>query len=228
MTPQKKSNLVSSAPSPRRVDQLALEFHQKGALLISSDELPMTASDWRQLESILDSMNYEKVVGGDTGDAHSVWVGRFVNDVYEPVHLHPLTTQVLNILMNPTMEAFFATITGEAPLCVRRCQANRLMEGDFIGYHIDQDTTPDYKATAIFQLSGDYQGGEFIVHHPQDGDTAVNFPRYSVLMNRGDIPHQVKPVQKGVRSTLACFFSTNFGPTQKPRTPIKIAEHTSV
>ena len=221
-------NKTTTTSSPRTVDQLAAEFKQNGALLICPDELPLSASDWQQLESILGAMDYEKVVGGDTGDAHSVWVGRFVNDVYKPEHLHPLTEKVLNILMNPTMETFFSRITGESPLCVRRCQANRLMEGDFIGYHIDQDTTPDYKATAIFQLSSDYQGGEFIVHHPQSGDSAVDFPRYSVLMNRGDIPHQVKPVQNGMRSTLACFFSTNFGPTQKPRTPIKVVEQTSV
>jgi hypothetical protein len=225
MSPQNK---ITLSTSPRSVDQLAVEFQRNGAVLINPNELPLVDRDWQQLESILGSMEYEKVVGGDTGDAHSVWVGRFVNDVNEPVHLHPLTEKVLNILMNPAMDAFFSRITGESPLCVRRCQANRLMQGDFIGYHIDQDTTPDYKATAIFQLSGDYQGGEFIVHHPQVGDTAVDFPRYSVLMNRGDIPHQVKPVQKGMRSTLACFFSTNFGPTQKPRTPIKVDEQASV
>lgn len=207
----------------RSVDQLAAQFERDGALLLRPEEIPLGDEDWQRLESILNSMDYEKVVGGDTGDAHSVWVGRFVNDVHKPEHLHPRTEEVLQVLMNPIMHKFFAQITGEFPLCVRRCQANRLMEGDFIGYHIDQDTTPDYKATAIFQLSGDYRGGEFIVHHPQTGDNIVDFPKYSVLINRGDIPHQVSPVEGGMRSTLACFFSTNFGPTQKPRTPIKVA-----
>jgi len=212
----------TATAAPRSVEQLAEAFKQYGALIIHPDEIPLNAHHWQQLESILSSMDYEKVVGGDTGDAHSVWVGRFINDVHKPEYLHPQTEQVLEILMSPVMRRFFSDITGDSPLCVRRCQANRLMEGDFIGYHIDQDTTPDYKATAIFQLSSDYQGGEFIVHHPVRGDVPVDFPRYSVLMNRGDIPHQVKPVQNGVRSTLACFFSTNFGPTQKPRTEIKV------
>jgi len=211
-----------NAHSARSVQQLAAEFQQYGALIIRPNEIPLDDEHWHQLESILSSIEYEKVVGGDTGDAHSVWVGRFVNDVHQPEPLHPLTDKVLNILMSPTMHKFFAAITGETPLCVRRCQANRLLVGDFIGYHIDQDTTPDYKATAIFQLSNEYKGGEFVVHHPDRGDVAVDFPRYSILMNRGDIPHQVKPVQSGVRSTLACFFSTNFGPTQKPRTEIKV------
>lgn len=215
-------NYLSNADAPRNVDQLAHEFQQDGAVLVSPDELPMSSTDWQHLESILSSIDYEKVVGGDTGDAHSVWVGRFVNDVEKPVALHPKTEEVLEILTNDTMHAFFAKIIGARRLCVRRCQANRLQEGDFIGYHVDQDTTPDYKATAIFQLSGDYQGGEFVVHHPGSGDRVVNFPRYSVLMNRGDIPHQVKSVKQGMRSTLACFFSTNFGPTQKPRSEIQV------
>lgn len=212
---------------PRSVEQLAEAFSQHGALIIRPDELPLESSDWQQLDSILTVMDYEKVVGGDTGDAHSVWVGRFVNDVFKPEHLHPLTEQVLAILMSSAMHQFFSAITGEYPLCVRRCQANRLLAGDFIGYHIDQDTTPDYKATAIFQLSSEFQGGEFVVHHPQRGDVAIDFPRYSVLMNRGDIPHQVKPVQSGVRSTLACFFSTNFGQTQKPRSEIRVVAQSS-
>lgn len=215
-------NFSYSSTGPRTVDALADAFSRDGAVLILQNEIPLNDQDWQQLETILTSMEYEKVVGGDTGDAHSVWVGRFVNDVSKPEHLHPLTDRVLGILMSEKMHGFFSRIIGESPLCVRRCQANRLLAGDFIGYHIDQDTTPDYKATAIFQLSDRYQGGEFIVHHPEIGDTRINFPKYSVLMNRGDIPHQVTSVQQGARSTLACFFSTNFGPTEKPRTQIKV------
>lgn len=215
-------NQFTDTRTLRAADQLADEFSQHGALLISADELPMSETDWQQLDTILSAMDYEKVVGGDTGDAHSVWVGRFVNDVNLPEHLHPMTDKVLDILMNDKMHDFFSEIIGASPLCVRRCQANRLLEGDFIGYHVDQDTTPDYMATAIFQLSGEYQGGDFIVHHPENGDIPMNFPKFSVLLNRGDIPHQVTSVQQGMRSTLACFFSTNFGPTQKPRTEIKV------
>jgi hypothetical protein len=214
--------------SPRSIDQLSMEFQRYGALVIAPEELPMSAAQWERLESILNNMDYEKVVGGDTGDAHSVWVGRFVNDVKKPESLHHMTADVLDVLMSDAMHAFFAGVTGESPLCVRRCQANRLLEGDFIGYHIDQDTTPDYNSTAIFQFSGQIEGGEFVVHHPQQGDNTINFPKFSVLINRGDIPHQVTPVTSGVRLTLACFFSTNFGPTQIPRSQIKVEEQAAV
>ena len=175
------------------------------------------------LESLLAQMDYAKVVGGDTGDAHSVWVGRFVNDVEKPESLHSLSEPLLEIVMKEKMHTFFGQLIGAYPLCIRRCQANRLFNGDFIGYHVDRDTTPDYTATAVFQFSDDFEGGEFILYHPEEGEKVVRLPKYSVLLNRGDIPHEVLSVKSGVRLTLACFFSTNFGVTSKSRSEIKIA-----
>ena len=206
----------------RTVEQLSEEFQRKGAIVALRDEIPLSDDHWCQLENLLHRMDYAKVIGGDTGDAHSVWVGRFVNDVEQPELLHSLSAQLLQILLSKSMHRFFSHVVQAYPLCVRRCQANRLLEGDFIGYHIDQDTTPDYKATAIFQFSDAYQGGDFILHY-QDGDEIIAMPKFSMLINRGELPHQVTPVTQGVRLTLACFFSTNFGPTQKPRSAITIA-----
>jgi len=208
--------------SIRTVEQLSQEFQRSGAIVAQQDEIPLSAAQWRQLEDVMQRMEYAKVVGGDTGDAHSVWVGRFVNDVHQPELLHELSAQVLEIMLGDTMHRFFSRLVQAYPLCMRRCQANRLLAGDFIGYHVDQDTTPDYKATAIFQFSDNYQGGDFIVHY-QDRDQLLPMPKYSMLINRGELPHQVTPVTQGLRLTLACFFSTNFGPTQKPRSAITIA-----
>lgn len=213
--------------SARSTEQLAELFQQRGAIVLQRDELPLVNSQWEALEALLARMDYAKVVGGDTGDAHSVWVGRFVNDVEKPELLHALTPPLLDIVMNEDMHAFFGQLIGAYPLCLRRCQANRLFHGDFIGYHVDRDTTPDYTATAVFQFSDEFEGGEFLLYHPEDGEKRVNLPKYSVLLNRGDIPHQVMPVQSGVRLTLACFFSTNFGATRKTRSEIKIASTAS-
>ena len=209
--------------SARSTEQLTGFFHQHGAIVLQREELPLSSSDWVALESLLAKMDYAKVVGGDTGDAHSVWVGRFINDVEKPESLHELTQSLLEIVMSEEMHAFFGQLVGAYPLCLRRCQANRLFNGDFIGYHIDRDTTPDYRATAVFQFSDDFEGGEFKLYHPVDGEKVVKLPRHSVLLNRGDIPHEVMPVKSGVRLTLACFFSTNFGATSKARSEIKIA-----
>lgn len=166
-------------------------------------------------------LDFEKVVGGDTGDAHSVWVGRFINDENLPRQYSDSTPDLLDILMSPAMQAWYAECTGmQTPLCLRRCQANKMRSGDFIGYHIDRDTTPDYDATFIFHLSQDYQGGEFVVHHPQQGELHFRTQTHQVMLNRGDIPHEVLPVASGERLSLACFLSTNFGPSTKPRQAI--------
>ncbi|WP_455207947.1 2OG-Fe(II) oxygenase [Kaarinaea lacus] len=212
-----------SNTAPRTSDQLAALFQQQGYVVLQRDEIPLQAKQWDQLLSVLEHMDYAKVVGGDTGDAHSVWVGRFVNDVEKPQSLHALTDALLRIVMSAEMHAFFGHLVGNFPLCVRRCQANRLFAGDFIGYHIDRDTTPDYIATAVFQLSDAFEGGEFVLYHPEGGKQVLNLPKYSMLLNRGDIPHEVMPVRGGVRLTMASFFSTNFGATRKPRSEIKMA-----
>jgi len=213
--------------SLRTSQQLAELFREQGYVVLQREEIPLRAEQWEKLQILLTKMDYAKVVGGDTGDAHSVWVGRFVNDVEKPVSLHVLADPVLDIIMGKEMHAFFGEVTGHYPLCIRRCQANRLFVKDFIGYHVDQDTTPDYDATAVFQFSNAFEGGEFKLYHPQQGEKIVRLPKYSVLLNRGDIPHEVTPVRGGVRLTLACFFSTNFGATSKPRSDIKIASSES-
>jgi len=216
--------MISVANQPTRTSQqLAALFRQQGYVVLQRDEIPLQPAQWDQLQSLLERMDYAKVVGGDSGDAHSVWVGRFINDVEKPELLHDLTAAVLDIVMSSALHTFFGQLIGSYPLCVRRCQANRLLTNDFIGYHVDRDTTPDYDATAVFQFSDVYEGGEFVLYHPELGRQIVSLPKYSVLLNRGDIPHEVMPVTGGVRLTLACFFSTNFGATRKPRSAIKIA-----
>ncbi len=209
--------------SARSTEQLTRLFQQRGAIVIARDEIPLRDAQWREIDSLITQMDFTKVVGGDTGDAHSVWVGRFINDVEKPEFLHPLARTLLDAVMSDEVHKFFGQILGFYPLCVRRCQANRLFQEDFIGYHIDRDTTPDYKATAVFQFSDDFEGGEFVLYHPEEGEHTIKLSKYSVLLNRGDIPHQVMPVKSGVRVTLACFFSENFGATRKPRSEIRFA-----
>ena len=198
-------------------------FQQQGMVVIPPDQL-LSDEQRRRLDNIVQQMDYVKVVGGDTGDKHSVWVGRFVNDVDKPQWLHSLTGEVLDILFSGPLKSLYCQLLSVEDLCVRRCQANRLEVGDFIGYHIDQDTTPDYEGTAIFQLSDGFEGGEFVLEHPEYGEQVVDLPRYSMLFNRGDIPHWVKPVRRGKRLSVACFLSTNFGQTQQARCDIKISQ----
>jgi len=197
------------------------QYSDHGCILIDPSQVPLSTTQWRELSQLCQLLEFEKVVGGDTGDAHSVWVGRFINDENLPRHYSKHTPELLEILMSPDMQAWYAECTGLAvPLCLRRCQVNKMLSGDFIGYHIDRDTTPDYDATFIFHLSQDYQGGEFVVYHPDKGELHFHTHKHQVMLNRSDIPHEVLPVESGERLSLACFLSTNFGPSSKPRQAI--------
>lgn len=203
-------------------------YQSDGCTLIAEDAVPLTTAQWQAILQLCQSVDYEKVVGGDTGDAHSVWVGRFVNDVVLPEHYSERTPELLEIIMSPTMQRWYSQCTGlEEPLCLRRCQANKMQSGDFIGYHIDRDTTPDYDATFIFHLSQEYQGGEFVVHHPQQGSLRYTTRQHQVMLNRGDIPHEVLPIATGMRLSLACFLSRHFGPSHKTRLHIKTEQNAS-
>jgi len=199
-------------------------YHEQGCILIPPQQVPLSDQQWQTILRLCQNVKYEKVIGGDTGDAHSVWVGRFINDVNLPEHYSDNTPALLDILMSPEMQRWYSQCTGlEQPLCLRRCQVNKMNAGDFIGYHIDRDTTPDYDATFIFHLSQDYLGGEFVVHHPQQGKLSFRTREHQVMLNRGDIPHEVLPIASGTRLSLACFLSHNFGPSKKPRQQIKTA-----
>ena len=197
-------------------------FFQHGSALVAAADIPLDADAWQTLRALVEKVNYEKVVGGDTGDQHSVWVGRFINDVEQPQALSEHTQALLDIIMSDSMQNWYQQFMDCAePLCLRRCQANKMLPGDFIGYHIDQDTTPDYDVTFIYQLDDQYQGGQFVVHHPAHGSESFHGPCNSIMVNRGDLPHEVKPVLSGCRRTLACFLSRNFGATRTRRQNIK-------
>ena len=214
----------STSNDVNRFQPLIDAFQTEGMVVLGPQDLPLTAEQRDRLINVTQAIDYVKVVGGDTGDKHSVWVGRFINDVDHPTWLHPLTSTLLDIVMAEPLKQLYCQMLRTERLCVRRCQANRLEEGDFIVYHVDKDTPPDYLATAIFQLSDQYTGGEFILEHPQLGQKIIELPFFSVLINRGDIPHWVTPVTSGQRHTVACFLSTNFGQTQKPRVDIQISQ----
>lgn len=197
------------------------QYKLNGSALVPTELVPLTELEWQQLDGLMLEVNYEKVVGGDTGDSHSVWVGRFVNDEIRPMPLSELTTPLVALIMSEKMQQWYGFFVTDEKLCLRRCQANVMKTGDFIGYHIDQDTTPDYTATFVFLLNDDFEGGEFVTYHMDSDPNHYRSKKYNVLVNRGDLPHEVTPVTSGCRRSLACFLSKNFGNTVKPRQKIK-------
>ena len=200
------------------------QFEEKGSLLFNEVELPLTQEEWRHIESLLDDVEYEHIVGGDAGEGHSVRVCRFYNDVDKPVALHSRSEEISNIVMSSKMKAFYKQILGTADLCMRRCQANLLHEGDYIGVHVDQDSNPDYFATVVFHFDSEYRGGAFITRDLQRGDHSYSPYKRAVLVNDCSIPHEVSRVESGERKTLACFMSKNFADSQHQRKNFRVVK----
>jgi len=143
---------------------------------------------------------------GDT-----VWVSRYYNDVGMPEALSNLSADISAIVMSPKMCDFYKQFAGTDKLCLRRCQANRMLEGDYIGEHKDQDSSPDYLATIVFHFSSEYTGGFFVADEGQRYKPAT----YMALVNNCSVPHRVSKVESGERLTLACFLSPSFSANKK-------------
>ena len=196
-----------------------LDIEKRGTLLFEPGELPLDDDDWRRLESLVAASSFDHIIGGDANEAHSVWVSRYFNDIDIPRALNDTALAIETIVMSPKMRRFYARFTGTETLYLRRCQANKMHAGDFIGMHKDQDSSPYYYATVVFHLESDYEGGYF-----ETQDRRRYRPRrHMALVNNCSIPHQVTTVESGTRLTLACFLSMTDAPCNNTRYDFTIA-----
>jgi Rps23 Pro-64 3,4-dihydroxylase Tpa1-like proline 4-hydroxylase len=192
------------------------DLEQQATLLFAEGEIPLLEQEWQQLAELLAKSEYEHIIGGDASESHSVWVSRYFNDVDTPEALSDLSSEIEKIVMSPKMRRFYQQFTGTEKLCLRRCQANRLQPGDYIGEHKDQDSSPDYFATIVFHFSENYKGGYFQTSEADAAKSQRFKPRaHMALVNNCSIPHQVTAVEAGERLTLACFLSTSFSVNKK-------------
>ena len=205
-------------------NEVMYDIEQQPTLMFEQAEVPLTEHEWQQLADILGRSDYEHIIGGDAHENHSVWVSRYFNDVVSPKALSEQSEEVAAIVMSPKMRDFYKRFTGTDQLCLRRCQANRLLEGDYIGEHKDQDSSPDYFATVVFHFSPDYSGGYFQTGNDELSSVSKKYKpgAKTVLVNNCSVPHQVTPVEKGERLTLACFLSTSFAPNQHSPVAFKV------
>lgn len=199
-------------------------FERQGTLQFDRQQVPLSDLEWQRLESLLHEVSYRHIVGGDAGEGHSVHVCRFYNDIEKPMALHQHAAEISDIVMNPRMRAFYSRFTGTDRLCLRRCQANLLCKGDFIGVHKDQDSNPDYLATVVFHFDQHYQGGDFVTHDSRQGSLRYKPAARTALVNNCSIPHEVRPVESGERRTLACFLSTEFGQSRHLRHQFRLVK----
>ena len=193
------------------------DLEQQPTLLFEEKEIPLTAREWQRLTQLLAESEYQHIVKGDVNEKHSVWVSRYHNDVTAPEALNVLSGDIEAIVMSPKMRAFYQRFTGTDQLCLRRCQANRLQKGDYIGWHKDQDSSSEYLATIVFHFGDCYTGGTFQTADKKTSVRSFKPGVHMALVNSCTIPHQVSEVESGERLTLACFLSTSFVANKKAR-----------
>jgi hypothetical protein len=198
------------------------DIEQQATLLFEENEIPLTRQEWQRLAELLANSEYDHIIGGDANEGHSVWVSRYFNDVDSPQALNALSGDIEAIVMSPKMLGFYQQFTGTEKLCLRRCQANRLQKGDYIGEHKDQDSSPDYYATIVFHFSEDYNGGYFQTGGPAKKPQCYKPKAHMALVNNCSVPHQVTTVESGERLTLACFLSTSFETNKNTPVAFKI------
>jgi hypothetical protein len=202
--------------------QAQYDIETQPTILFDENEIPLTKTEWRDLLTLLVSSEYEHIIGGDADESHSVWVSRYYNDIGAPKALNDFSAAaaVAAIVMSPKMLRFYKQFAGTEKLCLRRCQANRMFKGDYIGEHKDKDSSPDYLATIVFHFSEEYTGGFFVT----DGGQRHKPAAYTALVNNCSVPHLVTKVESGERLTLACFLSPSFAANKQRCTAFKIGE----
>lgn len=151
----------------------------------------------------------KKLIGiGDVGEENNLDVGRFMEDKKEelPVYRNePVGRQVVDILNNDRCRAFLTALMG-GTYYIRRCQVNVLRDGNFIGKHIDTYSNLDYRYSCVIQFGESYDGGEFFIE--VDGvDREIKTGYADFLVNRCEIPHGVRKVTGGNRTSLVFFLS---------------------
>ncbi len=199
------------------------DLQQQATLLFAENEIPLLKHEWQQLAELLAQSDYEHIIGGDAGESHSVWVSRYFNDVDSPEALSALSAKIEAIVMSQKMRRFYQQFTGTENLCLRRCQANRLQKGDYIGEHKDQDSSPDYFATIVFHFSEKYSGGYFQTSDPAGAELQRYKPQANMaLVNNCSVPHQITAVEAGERLTLACFLSPSFRTNKNTPTAFRV------
>jgi len=150
----------------------------------------------------------EKIIVGDVGEKNYLEVGRFMTDIkdeYPSLVNTRYANDVLSVLNSRESKSLFYTIIG-GDYYVRRCQLNVMSEGSFIGKHTDTDSNEDYIYSIVIQFSDDYEGGEFFIDF-RGKEINLKTNKYDLLINRCEIPHGVRKIKSGIRSTLVLFLS---------------------
>ena len=194
------------------------ELKSNGSVLLPPN-LIFSAEEVERLDAIQSSIPEEKVSNGDADDNHDIYIRRIVTDnagEFPKRVNQPFSDQILEILSDEKRRTLFAKIfDSTSEYFIRRCQMNRLIEGSYVGLHLDAESNPDNEFSVIVQLGRYFQGGEFVIY-PDDRDKQVFSPKHgTVLITTCRFRHEVTKVLANERKSLVYFYSKHGGTNRR-------------
>ncbi len=179
-----------------------------GTVLIDGISSFFEESDFNLLEELLNKLPKEFVTIGDAGEKNSVTVSRIMTDVDKPKIVNSKISKKILSILNRKYLKKLKYITGKNKIFIRRAQLNIMGKNSFVGYHLDTDSNPDYLYAVVLQFGTDFKGGEYRVHkNNKYTDYMPNLK--SVIISDCNLPHEVRKVKKGKRSSFVFFLSSH-------------------
>ncbi len=194
-------------------------YLDKGTILVEKDNEsnPINKDELNELLTCCEKVNKEFIEIGDAGESNNLLVGRFMTDVKKPeVVQNPFSKKVIDILSKKKMFDFIKNVCGkDKNLFLRRVQFNQIDKGNFVGYHLDTDSNPDYIAACVIQLGSDYTGGKYRVYQSNGkfNDFISGFG--DLIISNCNYPHEVTKVESGNRKSLVFFVSDHEGKNKR-------------
>tara|TARA_Y100000816_G_scaffold284268_1_gene262188 strand:+ start:441 stop:863 length:423 start_codon:yes stop_codon:yes gene_type:complete len=138
-----------------------------------------------------------------------------MTDVKKPVLVNKRYSKIIiDLLKKKYLKelSFLCNIKSKA--YIRRAQLNIMRKNCFVGKHLDIDSNPDYLFAIIIQLGTKFSGGDYRVHKK---NKSYDFkPRYkSIMISDCKIPHEVRKVKSGKRSSFVFFLSKQKGKNKR-------------
>jgi|TARA_B110000046_G_C12895815_1_gene356381 hypothetical protein len=190
-------------------------YISKGTVLIPfEDKLnPLSEKDFKNLFEYCEKVDKEFIEVGDAGESNNLMVGRFMTDKIKPeIVKNPYSEKVINILQNNDFKKTIKnTLNLTKDFYLRRIQYNQINKGNFVGYHLDKDSNPDYLAACVIQLGDNFKGGIYRVFQPDKSYNDFIPTKASLIISNCNYPHEVTKVEEGKRKSLVFFISYNSG-----------------
>lgn len=180
-----------------------------GIVVLPPDANLLNPEQWSELERLLskDALKHERVTCGDAGDSHDVEVGRLVIDTPKiTVVNEAIATPVLRIAQNSGLLSHCSNVLGFQSLDVCDCRSHIMNRGNFVGRHTDLESNPAIRGFVVLQIGQQYEGGDFLVHHPEN-PSRLHLEYRSILIGDPKIPHEVSEVENGHRHSFVMFLS---------------------